>query len=96
MANRWASFPLFLFVLGFCVCVCVYLCTYVRAYLAIPRVSANDNVKHTKSNIRYDEKTNKIETNVKYIRFYAYEYTERMFASNFSHRDRKPKYLSKF
>ena len=27
---------------------------YVRAYLAIPCVSANDNVKHTKSNIRYD------------------------------------------
>jgi len=59
MANRWASFPLFLFFLGFCVCVCVYLCTYVRAYLAIPRVSANDNVKHTKSNIRYDNKIDK-------------------------------------
>ena len=27
---------------------------YVRAYVAIPCVSANDNVKHTKSNIRYD------------------------------------------
>jgi len=25
----------------------------VRAYLAIPFVSANDNVKHIKSNIRY-------------------------------------------
>jgi len=33
---------------------------YVRAYLAIPCVSANDNVKHTKSNIRYDNKINKM------------------------------------
>ena len=30
--------------------VCVYLCMYVRAYLAIPCVSANDNVKHIKYN----------------------------------------------
>jgi len=29
---------------------------FVRAYLAIPCVSADDNVKHTKSNIRYDNK----------------------------------------
>jgi len=43
-----------------CVCVCVYLRMYVRAYLAIPCVSANDNVKHMKSNIRYvfDKKIN--------------------------------------
>ena len=40
---------------------------YVRAYLAIPWVSANDNVKNTKSNIRYDNTINKNETNVKYI-----------------------------
>jgi len=33
-----------------CVCVCLYLSMYVRAYLAIPCVSANDNVKHMKSN----------------------------------------------
>jgi len=32
---------------------------YVRAYLAIPCVLANDNVKYTKSNIRYDNKINK-------------------------------------
>jgi len=33
---------------------------YVRAYLAIPCVSANDNVKHIKSNIGYvfDKKIN--------------------------------------
>jgi len=31
---------------------------YVRAYLAIPCVSADHNVKHTKSNIRYDNKIN--------------------------------------
>jgi len=43
-----------------CVCVCVYLCMYVRAYLAIPCVPANGNIKHTKSNIRYDNKTNKM------------------------------------
>ena len=30
---------------------------------------------------------------MKYIRIHVYEYTERMFASNLSHRDRKPKYL---
>jgi len=36
-----------------CVCVCVYLRMYVRAYLAISCVLANDNVKHIKSNIRY-------------------------------------------
>ena len=39
-----------------CVCVCVCLCDlrmYVLAYLAISCVSANDNVKHIKSNIRY-------------------------------------------
>jgi len=33
---------------------------------------------------------------VKHIKIHVYEYTERMFASNLSHRDRKPKYLSKF
>jgi len=47
----------------FCVCVCVCVCVsrmYVRAYLAIPCVSADDNVKHTKSNIRYDNKINKM------------------------------------
>jgi len=42
-----------------CVRVCVYLCMYVRAYLAIPCVSVNDNVKHTKSNISYYNKINK-------------------------------------
>jgi len=36
-----------------CVPVCVYpVCMCVRI-LAIPCVSADDNVKHTKSNIRY-------------------------------------------
>jgi len=58
---------------------------YVRAYLAIPCVSANDNVKHTKSNIRYDNKSIN-ETNVKYVKIHVYEYTEWMFASNLSHR----------
>jgi len=43
----------FFFLVCVCVCVCVYLCMYVRAYSAIPCVSANDNVKHVKSNIRY-------------------------------------------
>ena len=38
-------------------CACVRVSRmYVRAYLAVPCVSANDNVKHTKSNIRYDNK----------------------------------------
>ena len=32
---------------------------YVREYLAIPCLSANDDVKHTKSNIRYDNKISK-------------------------------------
>ena len=37
-----------------CACACAFISRmYVRAYLAIPRVSANDNVKHTKSNNRY-------------------------------------------
>jgi len=78
------------------VCVRVYLCACVRAYLAIPYVSANDNVKHIKSNIRYVfyKKISKI--NVKYGRIQVYEYTERMFAVNLSHRDRKLKYTSKF
>ena len=58
---------------------------YVRAFLVIPCVSANDNVKHTKSNIRYDNKINKNETNVKYVRNHVYKYTERMFATNLSH-----------
>jgi len=35
------------------VCVCVYLRMCVHAYLAIPCVLANDNVKHIKSHIRY-------------------------------------------
>ena len=45
-------------ILFLCVRVCVYLCMYVRAYLAIPCVTASDNVrvKHTKSNMRYDKK----------------------------------------
>ena len=52
------SFLLFLlfFLLFWCVRVCVYPRMYVRAYLTISCVSANDNVKHTKSNIRYDNK----------------------------------------
>jgi len=42
------------------VCVCVYLRMYVRAYLAIPCVSANDNVKHIKSNFKMcDSQENK-------------------------------------
>jgi len=49
----------FLCFLFLCVRVCVHLCMYVRVYLAIPCVSANDNVKHTKSNFRYDNKINK-------------------------------------
>ena len=51
-------FVCFLFL---CVLVCVYLCMYVHAYLAIPCVSANDNVKHIKSNIRYDNKITRCE-----------------------------------
>ena len=43
-----------------CVRVCVYFCMCVRAYLAILCVSANDNVKHRKSNIKYDNKINKM------------------------------------
>jgi len=48
-------FSYFFFVVCVCVsvCVCIFVCMYVRAYLAIPCVSANDNVKHIKSNIRY-------------------------------------------
>ena len=51
---------LFFFVcyLFLCVRACMYLRMYVRAYLTIPCVSANDNVKHTKSNIRYDNTIN--------------------------------------
>jgi len=47
----------------FFVCVCACVCVsrmYVRAYLAIPCVSAKDNVKHTQSNIRYDNEINKM------------------------------------
>jgi len=33
---------------------------------------------------------------VKFIRIHEYEYAERMFASNLTHRDRKPKFISKF
>jgi len=69
---------------------------YVRAYLAISCVSANENVKHIESNIRYMfDKENK-QNEIKYIRIDEHEYTERMFASNLSCRDRKPKYISKF
>jgi len=51
----FSFFPFFPYSFYFCVCVCVcvYLRMYVRAYLAILCVSANDNVKHIKSNIRY-------------------------------------------
>jgi len=52
-----SSFFLCVF-LFLCVRVCVYLCMYVRAYLAISCALAKDNVKHTKSNIRYDNKVN--------------------------------------
>jgi len=51
--------PSFLCFLFLCVRMCVYLCMCKRAYLTIPGVSANDNVKHTNSNIRYDNKINK-------------------------------------
>jgi len=49
----WGGVILYSFYFFFLVCVCVYLRVYVCAYLAIPHVSANDNVKHIKSNIRY-------------------------------------------
>ena len=49
---HFPTFSTFSF-LGVCLCVCVYLRMYVRAYLAIPCVSANDNFKHVKTNIRY-------------------------------------------
>ena len=52
-------FLLYLFAFFACVRVCVSR-MYVRAYLAIPCVSANDTIKHTKSNIRYDNKINKM------------------------------------
>ena len=52
-------FPSFMF---FVFCACKYFRIYVRAYLATPCVSANDNVKHVKLNIRYvfDKKIDKI------------------------------------
>ena len=59
-------FPFFsclptLFFFFFCVCACVCVSrVYVHAYLAIACVSADDNVKHIKSNIRYDNKINKM------------------------------------
>ena len=43
----------------FFACVCVSH-MYVRAYLAIPCASADDNVKYTKSNSRLDNKINQI------------------------------------
>jgi len=52
-------FSFFLCFLFLCVRVRVYLCMYVRAYLAIPCVSANGNIQHTKSDIRSDNKVNK-------------------------------------
>jgi len=45
------------------VCVCACVCVsrvYVCVYFAIPCVLANDNVKHTQSNIRYDNKINQM------------------------------------
>jgi len=52
-----SSFVFFVFFVFVCACAFV---SHVLAYLAIPCVSANDNVKHTKSNIRYDNKINKM------------------------------------
>jgi len=54
----FSSFSLLVYFFYFCfllflVCLCVYFRMYVRAYLAFSCVSANDNVKHIKSNIRY-------------------------------------------
>jgi len=47
------NFPYFLILFFLCVTVCVYLRMCVRAYLALPCVSASDNVNHIKLNIRY-------------------------------------------
>jgi hypothetical protein len=60
-------------------------------------VSANDNVKHIKLNIRYvfDNKNRQHEINVKYMRIHVNEYTEGMFVWNLPYRGRKPKYRSK-
>jgi len=87
----FAFFLLFLFYFSMCLCH-----MYVRAYLANSCVTANDNVKHIESNIRYVfyKKIKQIEISVHYIRFHEYEFTERMFTSNLSHRDRMPKYIS--
>ena len=55
--SNLSTFSFFFFCV--CACVCVSL-MYVRAYLAISCVSVDDNVRHIKSNIRYDNKTNQI------------------------------------
>ena len=55
-----SSFFFFLCFWFLCVRMCVFLRVYVRAYLAVPCVSANDDVMNTKSNIRYDNKINKM------------------------------------
>ena len=98
MDSRLLLHLFFVVFLFSCVRVCVYLCMYVRAYLAIPCVSTNDNVKHIRLNVRYvfDKNINKIkqnEINVKYIRIHVYEYTKRMLAGKLPYRDRKLKYI---
>ena len=55
--SNLSTFSFFFFFVRACVCVS---CMCVHAYLAIPCVSADDNVKHTKSNITYDNKINKM------------------------------------
>ena len=79
--STFSSFSFFLLFLLFFVCVhvrvCVYLRMYVRAYLAIPCVSANDSVRHTKPKFTkvFDKKINNMKQMWNVKRTYVYKYT---------------------
>ena len=96
LSLHFLFFPFFFGV--FCLCACVCLCIYVymckriwQFHVCRPMITSS--IRNQILNMRI-KLINEI--TVKYIRNHVYEYTEWMFASNLSHRDRKPKYISKF
>jgi len=86
----------FLCFLFLCVraCVRVSVCMCVRIWqFHVCRPMITSSIQNQILDMRI-KRINEI--NVKYMRIHVYECTEWMFASNLSHRDRKPKYLNKF
>ena len=94
----WVSFHLFFSFFPFCFCVCVCVCISVcmcvriwQFHVCRPMIMSSIQNQRLDMTIKYMN-----EINEKYIRIHSFKYPQCLFAILLSHRDRKPKYASKF